>query len=26
MHGCRIVRVHDVRGSVDVCRTIEALL
>ncbi len=24
--GCRIVRVHDVRGSVDVCRTIEVLL
>ena len=24
--GCRIVRVHDVRGSVDVCRTIEAML
>ncbi len=26
MHGCRIVRVHDVAGSVQVCRTIEALL
>jgi dihydropteroate synthase len=26
MHGCRIVRVHDVGGSVHVCRTIEALL
>ena len=26
MEGCRIVRVHDVRGSADVCRTIEALL
>jgi dihydropteroate synthase len=25
-HGCRIVRVHDVRGSVRVCRIIEALL
>jgi dihydropteroate synthase len=25
-HGCRIVRVHDVAGSVRVCRTIEALL
>ena len=24
--GCRIVRVHDVRGSVRVCRTLEALL
>ena len=24
--GCRIVRVHDVRGTVHVCRTIEALL
>ncbi|MDQ1509404.1 MAG: dihydropteroate synthase [Actinomycetota bacterium] len=24
--GCRIVRVHDVRGSVRVCRTVEALL
>ncbi len=26
MHGCRIVRVHDVRGSARVCRMIEALL
>jgi dihydropteroate synthase len=26
MQGCRIVRVHDVRGTADVCRTIEALL
>jgi len=26
VEGCRIVRVHDVRGSVHVCRTIEALL
>jgi dihydropteroate synthase len=26
VEGCRIVRVHDVRGSADVCRTIEALL
>jgi dihydropteroate synthase len=25
-HGCRIVRVHDVRGSVHVCRMVEALL
>ncbi len=25
-HGCRIVRVHDVAGTVDVCRTIEAML
>ena len=25
-HGCRIVRVHDVAGSVHVCRMIEALL
>ncbi len=25
-HGARIVRVHDVKGTVDVCRTIEALL
>jgi dihydropteroate synthase len=25
-HGCRIVRVHDVAGSVRVCRTIEALV
>ncbi|MGH8977500.1 MAG: dihydropteroate synthase, partial [Acidimicrobiia bacterium] len=25
-HGCRIVRVHDVAGSVRVCRMIEALL
>jgi dihydropteroate synthase len=24
--GCRIVRVHDVAGSVDVCRTVEAIL
>ncbi len=26
MHGCRILRVHDVPGTVQVCRTIEALL
>ena len=26
VHGCRIVRVHDVAGSVAVCRMIEALL
>jgi dihydropteroate synthase len=26
MHGCRIVRVHDVIGSVRVCRMIEAVL
>ncbi len=26
MMGCRVVRVHDVEGSVRVCRTIEALL
>jgi dihydropteroate synthase len=26
MRGCRIMRVHDVRGSVHVCRVIEALL
>ena len=25
-NGCRIVRVHDVRGSARVCRTLEALL
>ena len=25
MHGCRIVRVHDVAGSVRVCRMIEAM-
>ncbi|MEX1009216.1 MAG: dihydropteroate synthase [Acidimicrobiia bacterium] len=25
-HGCRIVRVHDVLGSVQVCRMIEAIL
>jgi dihydropteroate synthase len=25
-HGCRIVRVHDVEGSVAVCRMIEALI
>ena len=25
-HGCRIVRVHDVAGSVRVCRTVEAVL
>jgi dihydropteroate synthase len=25
-HGCRIVRVHDVQGSVAVCRMIEALI
>ena len=24
-HGCRIVRVHDVAGTVRVCRTIEAI-
>ena len=24
--GCRIVRVHDVRGAARVCRTVEALL
>jgi dihydropteroate synthase len=24
-HGCRIVRVHDVAGSVDVCRMVEAI-
>jgi len=24
--GCRIVRVHDVAGTVDVCRTVEAIL
>ena len=26
MHGCRVVRVHDVAGSVRVVRTVEALL
>lgn len=26
LHGCRIVRVHDVAGTVKVCRTVEALL
>ena len=26
MQGCRVVRVHDVRGTARVCRTIEALL
>lgn len=26
MQGCRIVRVHDVAGTVHVCRTVEALL
>ena len=26
MHGCRIVRVHDVAGSVKVCRMTEALI
>jgi len=26
MHGCRIVRVHDVAGSVRVCRMVEAML
>ena len=26
VHGCRIMRVHDVRGTVRVCRTIEAIL
>lgn len=26
MHGCRMVRVHDVLGTARVCRTIEALL
>ncbi len=25
-HGCRIVRVHDVRGSVHVCRIMQAIL
>jgi dihydropteroate synthase len=25
-HGCRIVRVHDVAGSVQVCRIVEAIL
>lgn len=25
-HGCRIVRVHDVAGTVQVCRTVEAIL
>ena len=25
-HGCRIVRVHDVAGSVEVCRMVEAML
>jgi dihydropteroate synthase len=26
MHGCRVVRVHDVLGTARVCRTIEAVL
>jgi dihydropteroate synthase len=26
IHGCRIVRVHDVRGSVHVCRMVQAIL
>jgi dihydropteroate synthase len=26
LHGCRLVRVHDVRGSARVCRMLEALL
>jgi dihydropteroate synthase len=26
IHGCRIMRVHDVRGTTRVCRTIEAIL
>ena len=26
VHGCRVVRVHDVLGTATVCRTIEALL
>jgi dihydropteroate synthase len=26
VHGCRVVRVHDVRGTARVCRTIEAML
>jgi dihydropteroate synthase len=26
MHGCRIVRVHDVAGTVAVCRVTEALI
>jgi dihydropteroate synthase len=26
MHGCRIVRVHDVAGTVAVCRVVEALI
>lgn len=26
LHGCRIVRVHDVAGTVRVCRTVEAIL
>ena len=26
MRGCRVVRVHDVEGTVRICRTIEALL
>jgi dihydropteroate synthase len=25
-HGCRVVRVHDVKGTVQVCRTVEAVL
>jgi dihydropteroate synthase len=25
-HGCRVVRVHDVRGSARVCRVVEAIL
>jgi dihydropteroate synthase len=26
MHGCRVMRVHDVQGTARICRTIEALL
>ncbi len=26
MQGCRVVRVHDVAGSVRVCRMVEAIL
>jgi dihydropteroate synthase len=26
IHGCRIVRVHDVAGTAQVCRTVEAIL
>jgi dihydropteroate synthase len=25
-HGCRIVRVHDVAGTVRICRTLDAIL